>query len=272
MNQKLIFLLFFFIGSIYAQQPDQIKDFKIVGPDTLRMHVFNPKDLSTPLPAIVFFFGGGWNGGNPKQFYPHCQHLAELGMVAMAAEYRVYRRQSVLPFECVKDAKSAVRWIRTHANELSIDPNRLAAGGGSAGGHLAAATAVIDAYNDPQDDLSVSARPDALVLFNPVYDNGPDGYGYKRVNMYWPYFSPMHNLEPGTPPTIVFLGTEDPLIPVETAQKYQSIMQKNGDRSELYIYEGQKHGFFNYRDGNNEYYDKTVAEMDAFLRSLGYIE
>ena len=134
-------------------------------------------------------------------------------MVAICAEYRVSSRHKTSPRECVQDGKSAMRWVRSHSSELGIDPHRIAAGGGSAGGHVAAATATVKGFDEPGEDITVSARPDALVLFNPVYDNGPKGYGHDRVKDYWKEFSPLHNLDKTTPPTIVFLGTEDKLVP-----------------------------------------------------------
>ena len=128
------------------------------------------------------------------------------------------------------DAKSAVRYVRNNAAKWGIDPNKIVASGGSAGGHLAAATAVIEKYNDPNDDLSISCVPDALVLFNPVIDNGPGGYGFERIGDAYKNFSPIHNLRKDLPPTIFFLGTNDALIPGETAKYYQTVMQKTGNR------------------------------------------
>ena len=222
-------------------------------------------------PAIVFFFGGGWSGGNPAQFAPHCEYLASRGMVAMSADYRVRSRQGTPPFECVKDGKSAVRWIRQNATKLGIDPERLAAGGGSAGGHVAAATATVPGLEEGGEDLSVSSKPSALVLFNPVYDNGPKGYGHSRVAERYKEISPIHNIRKGTPPAIVFLGDKDSLIPVSTAEKYKALMEKAGSRSDLHVYAGQPHGFFN-KGKKGNYYEKTVLEMDKFLISLGWLK
>ncbi len=249
-------------------KPDRIVPYKETPQGELRLHIFNPakhkaKDRS---PAIVFFFGGGWNTGSPKQFYPQSKHLTKRGMVAICPEYRTKKSHSTDPRACVMDAKSAMRWVRAHANELGIDPNRIAAGGGSAGGHLAAATATLTEFNEPDEDTAVSCIPQALVLFNPVFDNSENGYGFDRVKDYWQDFSPMHNLKKGTPPTTVFLGTEDNLIPVSTAEEYKRIMQANGDRCDLHLYEGQPHSFF-----NKAKYNETVAEMDAFLTSLGWL-
>ena len=89
----------------------------------------------------------------------------------------------------------------------------LRAGGGSAGGHVAAAVATVPGLNAPGDDLSVSCLPDALVLFNPVYDNGPGGFGYPKLKDRYREISPMHNLREGMPPTIVFLGDQDKIDP-----------------------------------------------------------
>ncbi|MDX9981567.1 MAG: alpha/beta hydrolase [Lentisphaeria bacterium] len=252
--------------------PDQTPVYKRVGETELKLHVFLPANHqpSDRRPAIVFFFGGGWVNGAPVQFYPHCEYLAGRGMVAIAAEYRVRSKHGTTPRECVMDGKSAIRWVRRHAGELGVDPERIAAGGGSAGGQVAAAVATVKGFEEAGEDTGVSCRPNALVLYNPVFDNGPKGYGHDRVAAYWQEISPLHNLAAGTPPTVVFLGTQDRLIPVATAEAYQQAMQQAGGRCDLHLYEGQGHGFFNSK--NAEYYRKTVRETDRFLASLGYLE
>ncbi|HUT10565.1 MAG TPA: alpha/beta hydrolase [Thermoguttaceae bacterium] len=251
--------------------------YKKVGDVELRIYIFRPEDHKPAdrRAAAVFFFGGGWVGGSPKQFFPHAQYLASRGMVAMAADYRVKSRQGTTPFECVKDGKSAVRWIRANAERLGIDPQRIAAGGGSAGGHVAAAIGNVPGLEEEGEDTSVSSKPNALLLFNPVYDNGPEGYGYGQLQDRYREISPLHNLRRGAPPTIVFLGTNDKLIPVATAEKYKAQMEKVGSRCDLHLYEGQPHGFFNHPGPEaslaGTYYAKTVSEMDKFLVSLGFL-
>src|SRR6185503_3489625 len=94
--------------------------------------------------------------------------LAARGMVAVTADYRVGSRHQAKIVDCIRDAKSAVRYLRANAARLGIDPGRIAAGGGSAGGHLAAATGVIAALDEPAGNPAISSRPDALVLFNPA--------------------------------------------------------------------------------------------------------
>ncbi len=253
-------------------KPDRIETYKTVGDVSLKVHIFEKEERSTqPRAAIVFFFGGGWVGGSPDQFFPHCRYLAERGMVAMSAEYRVRSRHDTTPFECVKDGKSAIRWIRTNAARLNIDPQRIAAGGGSAGGHVAAATATVPGLEE-ETDRGIRSTPDAIVLFNPVYDNGPDGYGHDRVKDRYFEISPMHNIKEGMAPAIVFFGTEDNLVPVSTAERFKRRMFEVGSRSELILFEGQGHGFFNHGRSGNTFYNETVGHMDHFLTSLGFLE
>jgi acetyl esterase len=227
-------------------------------------------DESKTYPAIVFFFGGGWNGGNTGHFEPFARYFAERGLICFRADYRVKSRQGTTPFESLKDAKSAMRYIREHAGALHVDPQQIIASGGSAGGHLAAATALISDYNEGSDLLSYSCVPYALVLFNPVIDNGPGGYGYERIGEAYSSFSPLHNIREGAPPSIIFLGTEDKLIPVETGAYYKVVMEKVGSRCELILFQGEGHGFFNYNRFDN--YKKCLVEADRFLVSLGYLQ
>lgn len=252
--------------------PDREVVYKRVGPNDLKLHVFQPVGwkASERRAAIVFFHGGAWSGGTPTQFYPHCKYLASRGMVAMSAEYRVKVRDGTTPKESVMDGKSAVRWIRLHADDLGVDPKRVAAGGGSAGGQMAAAAGNLSHFDEVGERLEVSSRPDALVLFNPVVDNGPEGFGYERVSDYWREFSPMHNLSESSPPTVMFLGTRDKLIPVATGREFKQRMESFGRRCDLHLYPGRNHGFFNVKNTRN--YGMTVEQMDAFLVSLGFLE
>ena len=274
-RHTLILLILSSAGlSVFAQGNDN--DFievvyKQIDTVSLSMDIYYPPDMENakPYPAMIFFFGGGWKGGSVKQFEPHASYFSGRGIICVLADYRVESRQKTSPFESLKDAKSAIRFIRKNAAAFQIDTGKIIASGGSAGGHLAAATALVSEFNEPGEDLSVSCVPNALVLFNPVIDNGPAGYGYERIGNAYKDFSPLHNITAGVPPTIFFLGTNDKLVPVETAKYYQRAMVNVGSRCELFLYEGQPHGFFNFR--NREYYNKTVLEADKFLISLGYL-
>ena len=104
-----------------------------------------------------------------------------------------------------------------------------------------------------------------------MFDNGPEGgWGHKKVKDYWKEISPAHNLSEKTPPTIIFLGTEDKLIPVETAERYQERLKKSGVKCELKLYPKQGHGFFN-QGRKGSAYEDTVKEMVLFLKELGHL-
>ena len=249
--------------------------YKQASGDDLKLYFFEPKGHrpgKDSRPAVVFFFGGGWNGGSPGQFEQHSRYLASRGMLAAVADYRVKSRQGTPPSACVEDGKSAVRYLRLNAKRLGIDPSRIAAGGGSAGGHVAAATGMIDGFDDGADDKTVSSKANALVLFNPVYDNGPEGYGHDRVKNHWEGISPAHNVTKDDPPAVVFLGTKDSLIPVATAERFQARMRALGLKSDLHLYEGQPHGFFNESKGGAEIFLDTIRKMDRFLVEIGYLK
>ena len=121
-------------------------------------------------PGIVFFFGGGWTKGTPEHFSRQATYLAERGMVAVCVDYRVKSRQGVTPDKCVQDAMAAMRWVRTQHERLGIDPERIVASGGSAGGHLAACTATLCGNEASAIPEHVSAAPNAMVLFNPALE------------------------------------------------------------------------------------------------------
>jgi len=164
-------------------EPDTIVIFKKIDGIDLKLHVFYPKNKkeNTNKTAIVSFFGGGWMGGNPKQFYQQSSYYASRGMLAFSAEYRVIKKYKITPFECVKDAKSAIRWVRENASEFGVDPTKIVASGGSAGGHVAACTGIIDGYEEMGENLNVSSVPNAMVLFNPVMDTTKEGYGADKL-------------------------------------------------------------------------------------------
>jgi acetyl esterase/lipase len=256
-----------------------VETYKDVNGTALKLWIFQPDEKPAPgakRPAIVFFFGGGWTNGSPSQFERQCRHLASRGMVAITADYRVASRQQVKPTACVADAKSCMRWLRKNAERLGIDPNRLAAGGGSAGGHLAAATATLPGMDEPGEDTSISAVPNALVLFNPALSLAPvpglDLKGFEKIQTEERFgcppeaISPLHHVTEHLPPTLIMHGRADTTVPFASAEAFAEAMKKKGNRCELIGYEGQSHGFFNVAG-----FDETLAEADKFLVSLGYL-
>lgn len=249
--------------------------YKKVDGRELKIYVTKPADWKAgdTRPAVVFYHGGGWVGGSPGQFTEHSKYLASRGMVCFQVEYRLLNRKSSdPPTVCCHDAKSAMRWVRARAEEFGIDPDRIASGGGSAGGHLAAFVGIVEGTDDPGDDLDVCPKSNAMLLFNPVFDNGPDGWGTARVGDRYQEFSPFHNVTKDDPPAIVFLGSADKLIPVKTAYDFQAAMKKVGVDCEVMIFDGMPHGFFNFGKFEGKPYYETVLASDKFLCKLGWLE
>ena len=257
--------------------------YKTIGQTNLQLYIFAPRGPAPTngRPAIVFFFGGGWKSGTPQQFEKQCQYLASRGMVAITADYRVALRHGAKPVQCVADAKSAIRWVRKNAARLGVDPKRVVAAGGSAGGHLAGCIAVVPGLNEPGQDTPVSAVPNAAVLFNPVLVLAPldaEDFGRlasrltaERLGVEPRKISPAHNVKAGAPPILIFHGKADTTVPFSTAEVFAAKMKAAGNRCELVGYEGEGHGFFNYGRGGNQFFRETLTKTDEFLASLGYL-
>jgi acetyl esterase/lipase len=261
----------------------KVEVYKTISDVKLNIYIFEPEGhkATDDRAAIVFFFGGGWKGGSPKQFEHQCRYLASRGMVALTADYRVQSRHGVKVPQCIADAKSAVRWVRANAKRLGIDPNRIAAGGGSAGGHLAAATGLIQGFDEPKEDQTVNSVPNALVLFNPAvglapfegsqpFDPERNAGIRQRLGDDPEAVSPAHHVRKGAPPAIVFFGTNDRLL--DGARYMQERMEAEGNRCELLTWKGLPHGFFNWGRYDNKPFVETMQAADKFLASLGYLE
>ena len=265
-------------------ESDQIYTYKQIDDINLKLWVFNPPkhSLSSPKPAIVFFFGGGWRGGTPKQFEQHSRYLSKRGIVSILADYRVLNRNKTKAIYCLKDAKSAIRWVRKNAQYLGIDPNKIISSGGSAGGHLAAATGTIKLFDEENEDLNISSKPNAMILFNPaVITASVNQYKIKEtrekrnkefIGVDPALFSPYNYIDKETPPTLIFHGDSDTTVDPQMVILFNSKMEMSNIFCKLFIYEGEEHGFFNYGRKLNGAFIDTVNKMDNFLVELGYIK
>jgi len=245
---------------IYKQAKGQALHLYVVKPAG-----WKPEDRR---PAIVFFHGGGWTHGAPSSFNRFADYFSGRGMVSVLVEYRlVARKGRESPAVCIQDAKSAMRWVRSHAKNLGVDADRLAASGSSAGGHLAAFVGMMRGFDDPEDNLSVSCRPQAMLLIGPVIDNGPQGYAHGRVKPDYKAFSPYHNVKADAPPVLILSGEADTVVSVEMIRDFKKQMEAAGVRCELHTYPEQKHGFA----AQGRYHREALGRMDSFLVSLGWL-
>jgi acetyl esterase/lipase len=236
----------------------------------LTLHVHYPPNWKKDdkRPAIVFFFGGGWTNGSVKQFEPQAGYFASRGLVTVRADYRVKSRHEVTPTECVEDAKSAIRWVRQNAAMLGVDPDRIVAAGGSAGGHLAACTALSTGLEAAEEDPKISSKPNALLLFNPVLRfHGVDNLMQRigKDEALGKTLSPTLHLGKDTPPTLLFYGKDDALL--KQGEEFMARSKELGHRAEIFLADGVGHGFFN----KSPWLEKTIGRADVFLASLGYL-
>jgi acetyl esterase/lipase len=219
--------------------------------------------------GIVFFCGGGWVHGQTAQFARQASALADQGMVAYCADYRVMSRHAVLAPTCVEDGKSAIRWLRQQADQLGLDGRRLVAAGGSAGGHVAACAGLIPGFDDPAEDLTVSSTPTALALFNPVLDvtfdvRLSDRFGGATIAE---RLSPLRHIRADLPPTWITHGDEDTSVPFRQARQYTAQMLAAGNQVTFLEAPGMQHGFFN----SSPWLEMTLDSLSIFLAGLGYL-
>ena len=232
-------------------------------------------------PAIAFFHGGGWAYGSPSEFYTTCIRYAKKGFVTFSFQYRLSKTaEGTVPdpditlVECVKDARSALRWVRENAGSFHIDPDKIIAAGQSAGGQLALSTAMFDDINEESDNMDISPVPNALLLFSSnlnTMEAWADWLMGERRNEIWSV-SPYHNLKPGLPPAIEFHGTEDCMVPIYIMNLFKEKTRSMGNYFESIVFEGRGH----YLDEGNEkyatYYDEKILEQtDDFLKKFGYL-
>jgi acetyl esterase len=250
-------------------EPTRQVIYKEIGDRELRLEIFEPAGLKPgdKRPCFVAIHGGGWTSGSPRSMFAFADHCAKLGMVAISVQYRLYKAGTdVTVFDCVKDARSALRYVRAHAAELGIDPDKIIANGASAGGHLAVATAMFDGVDHADESLAISCHPNALVLFSPVIDTSPEGYGAAKIGQRWQELSPAHQVRAGLPPTLLFHGDGDTTTPIKGAQIFAEAMRKARNQIEFVSPPG---GIHTYMFKDVALYEQTLQKMDAFFTSLG---
>lgn len=293
----LYFLIFLFSISVFAQNPvnantstnDSIplfqfnqQSYKLSGVELksvaeqikykqtvqgeLYMYLLRPiSKRKKMLPAILYFSGGGWIGGSVESQIANPAWFRDHGIIGIQADYRVKSRQGTTPIECIEDAKSAVRYIRTHAKKLGIDTNKIIVAGGSAGGHIAACT-FIEGGDAKDEDLKVSSKPNILVLHNPVLG---EGFGMEFFILH-PEFSPVLNINKGWPPTILSNGTKDDTTPIQTAEKFTKLMIEAGNICELITVKDAAHSCD--WPVSNPNFLPTMQRITDFLMKQKFIE
>ena len=269
-------------GCLLQQPPPVELVYRHAATGNLKIYEFPAAGRTdTAVPAVVWIHGGGWTGGNCESFFPLARYTAARGAASFVVEYRLVKPGGPTMADSIADCKSALRYLRGHAAELKLDPHRLALVGESAGGHLAAAVATLDGFDFPADDRSISARPDALVLYNPCLDLGHSQFSHlvpgftgatpARRQALADDYSPLAHVRPGLPPTLCIHGLADTVISPEQSRQFADAMTQAGNRCDLALLPGLPHAFLipNYKCSEQVVVD-ALRRGDAFLTSLGY--
>ena len=256
---------------------------------------FAPADLKAGerRSAVVLIHGGAWRGGSAEVFFPHARYFAARGAVAFSLDYRLLLPNGPTVADCLSDCKSAIRYLRAHAAELGVASERIAVLGDSAGGHLAAALGTVADFDDPADDLTVSAVPNAMIPCNPIVDMTEGSWlnfviGGKALEKNPPpeatrpseqqaqlarRLSPLFQVRPGVPPALLMHGLHDTIVSPDQARKFAAAMQQAHSRCDLVLIEGARHAFIVPKYTASEaVVDDAIGKADRFLVSLGYLK
>lgn len=240
--------------------------YKEVAGKPLEMEIFFPEGwdpAKRSYPGIILFHGGAWGNGSLAAFQYQCQYFASRGLVAATSNYTLvknneYTGEGSRKRVCITDAKSAIRWLKTNADELGLDPDRLIAGGGSAGGHVSMLATHNPGLNDLGDPTDVDTSVAAYVLFNPAFIS---------ADQKDPEVDMLQHLDADMPPAIVFFGTEDEKWTPGWEAVNQKLESMGVDSIDHHLAPGAKHGFFN----QQPWKDLTLIAADKFLNELGFL-
>jgi acetyl esterase/lipase len=267
--------------------------YREAGGEKLMMDFAYPADTSTKKPAILFIHGGGWRGGNRAAYKNEIRRAAEKGYVAATVSYRLTQAdkdgKAKVPFPAqVHDVKAAVRYLRENADKYGIDPDRIGATGGSAGGHLSLMLGVTDADDGLEgleggdDENAPSSRVQAVVnVFGPTdmprlretsQGAAPIVATFlagtpETAAEHYRQASPVTFVSKDDPPTLTIHGRDDKLVPPDQAERLDERMRQVGAVHELLLLDKQGHGFTG--EANVRASEAMYRFFDEHLKNAG---
>lgn len=226
-----------------------------------------PKDL---MPAIVWIHGGGFRGGTTSQGYRHIMRFVQRGYLGVSVDYR-WSTEAIFPAQ-LQDCKCAIRFLRAHAKEYNLDPDRIGVWGGSAGGNLVAmlgTTGGVEEFEGSGGWQEYSSRVQAVVVYYAMTDfmaidelvkqgkaterfmrrDGKDSASGLLGGPFWENPELARKASPTTyaseddPPFYIFHGDLDPLTPSSQGELLNKVLRKAGVESDFYLVKGAKHGW-----------------------------
>ena len=235
--------------------PDETHKYPAGDGTDLTMHVFVPDISIRSGKAVIFYFGGGWRVGSPKQFFPFCAALKARGIACFAPDYRVSSRQGTDAVDALHDAQSAYQWVVSHGAKFGVDKSKIYVGGGSAGGHLAAAVAILP-------NKSITHAPAGMLLFNPGVALGRSTRIQKMFRNRAEQYSPIEFVRPSLPGAWIVHGKADEKVPYWVVVNFCQRMEAAGNLCELKGFDDAEHGFFN---AGRPAYDQVLGALLSHL-------
>jgi len=238
----------------------------------LRLYMFYPEtfDPDELLTTVVFFHGGLWDQSMISQFAPQCHHFASRNAIGVCVEYRVSKKhEGSDPTDAIRDAQTAILWLRQNHSHLNIDPHKIIAGGGGSGAHLALCAAL---HKKIERDELYDARPDALIIYSGIVNTTKKGVSHssfshkKSANR----TSPLKNVRRKSPPAIFFHGKQDPIAPLTDITLFVKKYKNRGNHAVFSPYDRATHSFFNF-NVSKDHFVHTIDSADGFLTRLGFL-
>ena len=252
------------------------------GARRLHLDLYLPKSGAGPFPAVVYIHAGGWRIGNKLAFRRQAVHMATRGFVGACIEYRLLG-EAKYP-AAVHDAKAAVRWLRAHAAQYRINPNKVGAAGGSSGGHLAAMLGTTHRVKELEGgggNPGFSSRVQVVAAFNPALDLVELGKkGIRTGGQFNPVFqflgvryeaqpqlyaeaSPITHVARDSAPFLLLHGTDDEAVPYQQSVEMLNRLKQARVRADLFTAQGAAHGFYQ----GILWYEETLKKMEEFFTS-----
>jgi acetyl esterase len=256
--------------------------YKNVNGKALHLYIARPGDFqrTDKRTAMIIIHGGGWTGGDVSAFFPHARYFASRGAVSFCVEYRLVKKGESTVANCVMDCKSAVRYIRAHAKEFGIDPEKIVVMGDSAGGHLSACMGTVLNFNESTDNLKISDCPNMAILCNPLSDftessfvkliEGKDSLEIKSLAK---ALSPLYNVRKNKIRTLIMHGTADKVISPLQSEALCKAMKGVGNSCDLILLPNANHAFVcvKWRASEAEVV-KVIRQIDAYMCRNGFLK
>lgn len=277
-----IFFISFLTSAQVKSDSSKIEEFTYDNKEQLKIYRILPSDYNSnkKYSAIVIFHGGGWSMGEAAWGFSSAKHYASKGMIAFSVQYRLQDlKKGITPYESVLDAQKAIRWVRQNATKFSINENKIASYGWSAGAHLATCASVFENLHAP--DEKISSAPNLLLLKSPAlsllqYQNFQKRL-LDKINVQ--DISPAEFVSKNTPPTIIVIGRDDTVTPLQGSELFKKNMDIQNNECELIIYDGVGHLFTPSSEPDDGWPnpDKKIVrdaqeKMDTFLKEYNYIQ